>query len=145
MSSKIRAICINPLRGEVKHPVEGAELRADFGMVGDGHAGDELRQVSLLAAEAIAAVRAELPDLADGAFGENLVTEGFDLAVLKVGDRLCLGESIVLEVTQLGKECHTPCAIGLATGDCIMPRSGVFCRVVSGGVLKAGENLDYSP
>lgn len=144
MKGKIQAICINPSRGQVKHTVDRAELRAEFGIVGDGHGGDPLRQVSLLAAEAIAVAKVELPDLLPGAFGENLVTEGLDLGGLQVGDRLRLGESVVLEVTQLGKECHTPCAIGLATGDCIMPRAGVFTRVVAGGVLKAGDNCYFS-
>ena len=144
MPGLIKFICVNPRRGEVKHPVERAELRADFGLVGDGHAGDPVRQVSLLAAEAIDAVRGELPDLLPGAFGENLVTEGLDLETVQVGDRLRLGDSAILEVTQRGKECHTPCAIGAATGDCIMPRAGIFARVVVGGPLKAGDNCEFS-
>ena len=142
MSGRVQVICINPRRGEVKHPVERAELRADFGLVGDGHAGAPLRQVSLLAAEAVAEVRAALPDLQPGAFGENLLIEGVDLASLRVGDRLRLGATAVLEVTQLGKECHTPCAIGLATGDCLMPRAGIFARVVTSGPLQAGDNCE---
>lgn len=142
MPGVIQYICVNPRRGEVKQAVGRAELRHDFGIIGDGHAGDPVRQVSLLSSEAVDEVRSQLPDLAPGAFGENLLTAGLDLRALQVGDRLKLGDSVVLEVTQLGKECQTPCAIGLATGDCLMPRAGVFARVVAGGTLKAGDNCE---
>lgn len=138
LNGKIEAICISAERGVVKTPVSRAELRVGYGIVGDAHAGDWHRQVSLLAAESIAQVKAVLPDLADGAFAENVVTSGLEIKSLSVGSRLRLGETL-LEVTQIGKECHHGCAIREATGDCIMPREGVFCRVIEGGTIRPGN------
>lgn len=139
MTGRVAAICISEAKGVVKHAVGQAELRAGHGLVGDAHAGPWHRQVSLLAAESIARIRAKLPDLADGAFAENIVTEGVDLLAVPVGGRILLGEGIELEVTQIGKECHHSCAIRLQTGDCVMPREGIFCRVLRGGDLKKGD------
>ena len=138
MSATIEAICISTERGVVKTPVSRAELRVAHGIVGDAHAGEWHRQVSLLAAESIARVKAVLPDLADGAFAENVVTSGLEIKSLSVGSRLRLGETL-LEVTQIGKKCHQGCAIREATGDCIMPREGVFCRVIEGGTIRLGD------
>ncbi len=138
MSGIIVAICLSDKRGIVKTPVPGAELRAGYGIVGDAHAGDWHRQVSLLAAESIARVKEILPDLAEGAFAENIVTSGLELKDLHPGDRLHLGCTL-LEITQIGKECHQGCAIGVATGDCIMPREGIFCRVLIGGMIQPGD------
>jgi MOSC domain-containing protein YiiM len=143
--ARIAAVCLSAVRGTVKEPVPAAELRADHGLVGDAHAGPGHRQVSLLAAESIERVRAVLPDLSHGAFGENLVTAGLELGRVRVGDRLRLEPSAELEVTQIGKECHTACAIGVATGDCIMPREGIFCRVVSGGPVAPGTAVQLVP
>ena len=137
MSATVTAVCISEGKGEVKHPVPAAELVADHGIAGDAHAGPGHRQVSLLAAESIAAVRALVPDLADGAFAENLVVAGLDLRSVPVGTVLRVGEAR-LEVTQIGKECHRGCAIQQITGDCIMPREGIFCRVLAGGPLAPG-------
>lgn len=136
----IAAICISEQKGEIKHPVPSAELRADHGIAGDAHAGPGHRQVSLLAAESIARVREQIPDLADGAFAENLVTRGVDLLAVRVGSRLRIGAAL-LEVTQIGKECHQGCAIREITGDCIMPREGIFCRVIEGGPLAVGTGI----
>ena len=107
--------------------------------MGDAHAGDWPRQVSLLPAESIAKVRDLMPDLADGAFAENLVTSGLDLSAVAVGSRVAIGDEVVLEVTQIGKECHRGCAIRQITGDCIMPREGIFCKVVRGGPISTGN------
>ena len=135
-------ICISVKKGTVKVPIPAAELRVGHGIEGDAHAGDWHRQVSLLASESIARVKKVLPDLEDGAFAENLITTGVDWRrEAKVGDRVRVGRSVVMEVTQIGKECHTACAIGKATGDCIMPREGIFCRVIEGGRLHPGDEL----
>jgi len=139
VTGKIEAICISTEKGVVKTPVTQAELRPSHGLVGDAHAGDWHRQVSLLATESIARVRAVLPDLDDGAFAENVVTSGLELKSLPVGAQLTLGNAL-LEVTQIGKECHNGgCAIKKATGDCVMPREGIFCRVLTGGTIRPGD------
>jgi MOSC domain-containing protein YiiM len=139
---RIEAICISREKGTVKETVTAAELRAGHGIVGDAHAGDWHRQVSLLPRESIDKVRDLIPDLADGAFAENLVTSGIDLAHLQVGDRVTIGDAVILEVTQVGKECHQGCTIQQITGDCIMPREGIFCRVVHGGHIRPGAPAD---
>ncbi len=141
MSAQVEAICISERKGEIKHPVAAVELRRDHGLVGDAHAGPGHRQVSLLPAESIATVRRMIPDLAHGAFAENVVIRGLDFAAVRVGVTLRMGDAR-LEVTQIGKECHQGCAIQTITGDCIMPREGVFCRVVAGGRLAPGDLVE---
>lgn len=136
----IRAINVSHRKGTVKLPVPEARLRVGHGIEGDAHAGDWHRQVSLLPHESIEAVRARLPELEDGAFAENIVTEGVDLATARVGDRIRAGDAL-LEVTQIGKECHKGCVIREVTGDCIMPREGIFCRVLRGGAIAPGAGL----
>lgn len=123
---KIRAICISERRGTKKQEVLQAELKEKWGIVGDAHAGDWHRQVSLLSQEKIEAFRSKGADVAYGDFGENLVVEGFDLAALPTGTRFKIGDA-VLEVTQIGKECHSHCEIYQRMGDCIMPRRGDIC------------------
>ncbi len=140
-NGSVAAVCISHEKGTVKLPVSTVELRTEHGIVGDAHAGPWHRQVSLLPKESIDRMRALMPDLADGAFAENIVTEDIDLAKVAVGDRYQLGAHIVLEVTQIGKECHNSCAIRETTGDCIMPREGIFCRVLSGGRLLPGDPI----
>jgi MOSC domain-containing protein YiiM len=142
---EIKAICISGARGTVKQPVPTADLRTDFGIVGDAHAGPGHRQVSVLPSESIANVRALISDLAHGAFAENLITAGLDLGAVAVGDRLRIGEEVDLEVTQIGKECHQGCAIQQVTGDCIMPREGIFCRVIRGGRISTGAVVTLEP
>ena len=142
---RIEAICISPEKGTVKETVPTAELRVDHGIVGDAHAGNWHRQVSLLPSESIAKVRAMMPELADGAFAENLVTSGVDMGGVKVGDKVAIGDGVLLEVTQIGKECHQGCAIRQITGDCIMPREGIFCRVLSGGLIEPGISASLDP
>jgi MOSC domain-containing protein YiiM len=137
----VQDICISDAKGETKQPVVRAEVLAGHGIVGDAHAGDWPRQISLLPVESIAVFRERLPDLAPGAFAENIVTRGFNLGALRIGDRIRLGGAVLLEVTQIGKECHEDCEIRRATGDCIMPREGIFCRVLVGGSLQPGDRV----
>jgi MOSC domain-containing protein YiiM len=138
----LEAVCVSVEKGTVKAPVPSAKLRASWGIEGDAHAGEWHRQISLLAGESIDAVREVLPELEYGMFGENLVTRGIDLPRLQVGERLLVGEGVVLEVTQIGKECHNGgCVIQQATGDCIMPREGIFCRVLAGGTVEPGSSV----
>lgn len=139
MTGRVSAICTSSEKGVVKKPLESVELQTEHGLVGDAHAGDWLRQVSLLATESIERVRKVIPELEDGAFAENIVTEGVDLVSVGIGNKILLGDAIELEVTQIGKECHNACAIKEATGDCVMPREGIFCRVIAGGTLKKGD------
>lgn len=138
----IEAVCISARKGTVKNVVESAMLKEAWGIDGDAHAGEWHRQVSILAGESIDLVREKLPELAFGMFGENLVTRGLDLMGLSAGDRLQVGDSSILEVTQVGKACHNGgCPIKTATGDCIMPREGIFCRVLAGGRITPGTPI----
>ena len=125
-----------------KEPVKRATLIENHGIKGDAHAGDWHRQVSLLADEDIDAMRGKGVDLAFGDFAENITTGGVDLSSLPVGRRLYLGDA-VLEVTQIGKECHHGCAIFQAVGDCVMPRKGIFTRVVKGGDIDCASECYY--
>lgn len=140
MSAVIEAVCISAKKGIVKKTAAQAEFQVGFGIVGDAHGGDWHRQVSLLAGESIDKVKEKLPQLKDGAFAENVVTRGIDLSAVRIGDRLRLGHEVVLEITQIGKHCHNDgCAIKKATGDCIMPKEGLFARVIASGTAKAGD------
>lgn len=138
----IEAVCISLKKGIVKKEQPQVTLKEAWGIDGDAHAGDWHRQVSLLAGESIDTVKQVLPTLKNGAFAENIITRGLDLISLKVGDRLQVGQEVVLEITQIGKVCHNDgCAIKKATGDCIMPREGVFARVIHGGTIQAGDSI----
>ena len=140
--AEIAAVCISREKHVQKDEVEEVLLVTDLGIEGDAHAGFAHRQVSLLADESIDEMRDKgLTDLKPGAFGENLVTRGVDLVALKVGDHLSVGEGVLLEVTQIGKECVDRCAIYYQTGDCIMPREGIFTRVLKGGRVAAGDEI----
>lgn len=134
--SKIRAICVSEKRGTPKYPVKEADIIEDWGIAGDAHGGKWHRQISLISAEKVR----EFADVEYGAFGENIVTEGIDLSALDTGTRLIAGD-VVLEITQIGKECHSHCEIYKRMGDCIMPREGVFARVIKGGHIKVGESI----
>ena len=140
MSGRIVAVNISPDKGEQKKPVASAELREGHGIVGDAHAGDWHRQVSLLAEESIEKMRRLGLDVDPGAFAENLTTRGIDLISLPIGSRLAAGE-VLLEVTQIGKECHDRCAIYHQAGDCVMPKEGIFARVLQGGRLAADMEM----
>ena len=138
----VEAVCISEKKGIVKREQPAVVLKREWGLENDAHAGDWHRQVSLLAGESIDNVKKVLPTLKNGAFAENIITRGIDLARLKIGDRLQIGDEVILEVTQIGKECHNAgCVIKQATGDCIMPREGVFARVVRGGEARAGDRI----
>ena len=145
MMGRVLAVCLSEVRGVQKHPADQVELRAGHGIVGDAHAGPWHRQVSLLGAESVAKVQAHVDfPLAPGAFAENILTEGICLWRLPVGTRLRLGPAVA-EVTQIGKECHHDCAIRKAAGDCVMPREGIFVRILEGGVLRPGDPLEVLP
>jgi len=138
--AQVVAVCISEKKGERKTPVAAVELRENHGIVGDAHAGDWHRQVSLLAQESIDKMRALGLDVASGAFAENITTSGIDLVALPIGRRLRVGAT-VLEVTQIGKECHTRCAIFYQAGDCVMPKEGIFARVITGGTVRPGDSV----
>jgi MOSC domain-containing protein YiiM len=136
----VLAVCISEKKGERKKPVESVELRENHGIVGDAHAGDWHRQVSLLAQESIDKMRALGLDVNAGDFAENITTVGIDLVSLPIGSRLQIGETL-LEVTQIGKECHTRCAIFYQAGDCVMPKEGIFVKVMAGGTIRPGDEI----
>lgn len=137
---KVMAICISEKRGTQKNRMPQAELIEEFGIKGDAHAGSWHRQISLLSYETIEAFKTRGAQVQDGAFGENVVLSGIDLIHLPVGTRLTCNE-ICLEVTQIGKECHTHCQIYQKMGECIMPSNGVFARVIHGGIMKEGDEV----
>ena len=137
---KLIAICTSEKKGTQKEPVETAMLKENHGLVGDAHAGNWHRQVSLLGLEKIEAFREKGADVDFGAVGENLIIEGFDFRNLPVGTRFAIGDAL-LEMTQIGKECHSHCAIFHMVGDCIMPREGVFAKVLRGGQIKTGDEV----
>jgi len=138
--ARVEALCISERKGAVKTAVQRAVFTQGWGIEDDAHAGAWHRQVSLLAGESIDRVKELLPELAHGAFAENIITRGLDLATLPIGGRLRIGESVEVEITQIGKECHNSgCVIKKATGDCIMPREGIFAKVLVGGTVAAGD------
>jgi len=142
MMAKIIAVCKSREKGTKKEPVADGTLREDYGLVGDARADCcTHRQVSLLAIESINKMRSQGFDISPGDFAENLTTEGIDLVSLPVGTRTSVGEEVILEITQIGKECHTGCAIYRQIGKCIMPKEGVFARVIRGGLVKAGDQI----
>lgn len=140
MNPQVVAVNISEKKGEQKVQVPEIELRENHGIVGDAHAGDWHRQVSLLAEESIDRMRALGLELDHGAFAENICTRGVELVKLPVGTRFSLGDAL-LEVTQIGKECHQHCAIYHQAGDCVMPREGIFAKVLRGG--RVGEGTAF--
>ena len=138
----VTAVNISEKKGVRKRPVPYIELKLRHGIVGDAHAGDWHRQISLLADESVDTMRAVCPiELDAGIFAENINTRGIDLKALPVGTHLCIGETEV-EVTQIGKECHNDCAIKKATGKCVMPTEGIFAIVVKEGRVQAGDEIE---
>lgn len=138
--ASVLSVNISEKRGMVKHPVPEIQVKLHHGIIGDAHAGDWNRQISLLAKESVDKMRAlGLEELTAGAFAENIVTEGIDLKNLPVGTKLHIGETLT-EVTQIGKECHNDgCPIQRATGNCVMPTEGIFVIVLQEGVIRAGD------
>lgn len=137
----IKAVCTSDVKGVQKSETPFIELLPDWGIQDDAHAGKWHRQVSLLGYEQVERFKALGADVVNGSFGENVIVEGFDLKKLPIGTRLRSGD-VLLELTQIGKQCHAHCAIYHKMGDCIMPREGVFCRVIEGGTLRPGDAMD---
>lgn len=138
--AKVIAVCISERKGTMKHPVESITLKPEHGIVGDAHAGNWHRQVSLLADESVEKMRSKFPDIPIGAFAENILTQGIEVSKLPIRTKLQIGE-VTLQVTQIGKECHADCAIRKQVGDCVMPREGIFAIVLVGGVIRPGDRI----
>ena len=141
---KLIAICISEHRGTQKHQVEKATLIENWGIEKDAHGGTWHRQVSLLSLEKIEEFQKKGAQIDFGAFGENLIIEGFDLRTIPVGTKIQIGTTL-LELTQIGKECHSHCQIYKTMGDCIMPREGVFAKVITGGTIRPGDQVQLLP
>lgn len=137
----IKAVCVSDMKGIQKTEVPSVTLEEDFGIEGDAHAGKWHRQVSLLSYEKIEEFKSKGAEVIEGSFGENIIVEGFDLKSLPIGTRFACND-VVLELTQIGKECHAHCAIYHEMGDCIMPREGVFTKVIKGGTISEGDPID---
>lgn len=137
---RVIAVCTSPKRGTLKVNVNTARFISGWGIEGDAHAGHWHRQVSLLSYERVEEFRARGADVAAGAFGENLLVEGYDFKTFPIGTRFRCGD-VLLEVTQIGKKCHSGCSIYKQVGDCIMPREGVFTKVLRGGVITVGDEF----
>jgi MOSC domain-containing protein YiiM len=138
--SRVVAVCVSERKGERKRPVPSVTIMENHGVVGDAHAGEWHRQVSLLAMESIEKMRRKGLSVSTGDFAENITTEGIQLTELPVGARLRLGE-VVLEITQIGKECHARCAIYHQAGDCVMPKEGIFAKVLRAGIVVPGDSV----
>ena len=145
MKFKIESVNISKKKGVQKQPVEAVECIENYGIKGDAHAGDWHRQVSFLAGEAIDTMKAGAGsfEIKHGDFGENIVTRGIDWAQVNTGGKIVI-RNVKLEVTQIGKECHDRCAIFDAVGDCIMPRQGIFAKVLEGGTINVGDSGYYN-
>jgi MOSC domain-containing protein YiiM len=141
MPGRVLAVCISEKKGERKKPVREVSVRENYGIVDDAHAGDWHRQISLLAMESIKKMQAKGLDVTTGDFAENITTEGIDLPSLPIGTRLAIGDTLT-EVTQIGKECHTRCAIYHQAGDCVMPREGIFVKVLRGGTIRNNDSIE---
>jgi len=140
--AKILAVCRSRKKGTRKETIAEGIFKEEYGLVDDAHAdGCTHRQVSLLAVESIDKMRGQGIDIGYGDFAENLTTEGIDLVSLPVGTRVSIGKDVILEITQIGKECHTACAIRRQVGKCIMPEEGVFARVIRGGTVRAEDEI----
>ena len=137
---QVLAVCISEKKGTAKHPVPEIQLKIDHGIVGDAHAGNWHRQVSLLADESVERIRQRFPDIPTGAFAENILTQGIALSKLPIGTKLRVGQ-VLLQVTQIGKECHADCAIRRQVGDCVMPREGIFTKVLEEGSIRPGHEI----
>jgi MOSC domain-containing protein YiiM len=139
--AKVLAVCISLKKGEQKKEIDFGECVVDFGIKGDAHGGDWHRQISLLAKESVDEMRARGVTLENGDFAENIVTEGINLKKLPIGSRLLIGDDVVLEVTQIGKECHSGCVIMQKAGKCVMPTDGIFAKVINPGKIKAEDEI----
>jgi MOSC domain-containing protein YiiM len=141
--AKVVAVCLSKTKGVRKENINRGEFKKEFGLIGDAHADSGWhRQVSLLATESIDKMRQLGLDVGPGDFAENITSEGIDLVALPIGTQLSIGDRVVLEISQIGKECHTGCAIFKTTGKCIMPKEGVFARVIEGGRINTGDTIE---
>jgi MOSC domain-containing protein YiiM len=142
MRGVVISVNISSKKGVRKKPVDEILLKADYGIEGDAHASSDWhRQVSLLALESIKKMQKMGLDVKPGDFAENITTEGLDLVSLPVGTELHIGSGVIGEVSQIGKECHTRCAIYYQAGDCVMPKEGIFIKVIKGGKVRAGDSV----
>ena len=140
--ASVYAVCISDVKGVIKKPVSEIFVKVGHGIVGDAHAGEWHRQVSMLADESVEKLRAKMPELDAGVFAENILTSGICLYQLPLGTKLRVGQAL-LSVTQIGKDCHNDgCAIKRQTGDCVMPREGIFTEVLEDGVIKPGDIIE---
>ena len=140
--ASVIVVCTSKKKGTKKEPIAKGFLKEDYGLIGDAYAdAGTHRQVSLLAVESINKMQVPGLNLCSGDFAENITTEGIDLLHLPLGTRIFVGDEVVLELSQIGKECHAACAIRKQIGDCIMPREGIFARVIRGGQVKPGDRL----
>ena len=139
---KVVSLAKSKKKGTRKDLIDSARLITEHGIEGDAHAGDWHRQVSLLASESIEASRAAGLEVSFGDFAENIATSGVDWKTMPVGTRVKVGDTVLLEITQIGKECVRKCAIFYQAGDCIMPREGVFARVLKGGMIRSGDTIE---
>ncbi|HLV09034.1 MAG TPA: MOSC domain-containing protein [Halanaerobiales bacterium] len=144
MEGKVLAICRSTKRGTTKEEIKEGEFEIGYGLKGDAHGGDWHRQISLLGKESVDKMQAEIDDfeLNFGDFAENITTEGLLLYEIPIGTKLKVGEEVVLEVTQIGKKCHQDCEIFKKIGKCVMPKEGIFARVIKGGKAKTGDEIE---
>jgi MOSC domain-containing protein YiiM len=141
---KILSVNISGKKSEKKHNVTSCRALLDYGLENDAHAGTELRQISLLASESIEKIRQKGLNVHYGDFAENLTTSGIELYTLPLGTKLQAGKDVLLEITKIGKECPKPCAIFYAVGDCVMPREGIFARVLTAGTINVGDDISIA-
>lgn len=138
---EVKAVCISKEKGSKKQNIDKATFKENFGIIYDAHAGSS-RQVSLLAEESIKKMQAKGLKVNYGDFAENIVTKGVDLKNLPISTKIKIGEKVILRVTQIGKECHSRCAIYYQAGDCVMPKEGIFAKVENGGIVRTGDKID---
>lgn len=142
MNAKVVSINISDKKGMRKKPVNSVIIKENFGIDGDAHASEKWhRQISLLALESIKKMQSMGLDVTSGDFAENITTEGINLPVLPIGTKMSIGENVEVEVSQIGKICHTRCAIYTQAGDCVMPKEGIFAKILKGGVVKKGDKI----
>ena len=141
--AKVIAVSISEKKGIKKLNVASAELKENFGILGDAHAGSQ-RQISLLAEESIEKMKAKGLKVGPGDFAENVTTRGIDLLNLKIGAKLNIGEEAVVKISQKGKVCHARCNIYYQAGDCVMPKEGIFAEILKGGIIKPGDKLEIA-
>lgn len=140
-TGKIVAVSISEKKGTKKINMSKAQLKEGFGIIGDGHAGTKNRQISLLALESIDKMRDKGIDVSPGEFAENITTQGIELPELPMETKLRIGKDVFLEITQIGKDCQQRCSIYYQIGDCVMPREGIFAKVIKGGIIKPGDQI----